>query len=214
MRKEELRTPCYIVQKEKLEENLRNFQKDSGRKPGARFCSPKKRSLCISCTRSSANIWMAQRPAASMRRNLERRRLGKENHIFSPAYKEGEFDEILSLCGHIVLNSPSQIRKYKERIRQAGKSPGIRVNPQCSTQKEHAIYDPCAPGSRLGTVREQLSGELMDGIEGIHFHTLCEQNSDALEVTLKAVEEKFGRWLPKMKMDKFRRRTSHNENRL
>ena len=76
--------------------------------------------------------------------------MGKENHIFSPAYKEGEFDEILSLCGHIVLNSPSQIRKYKERIRQAGKSPGIRVNPQCSTQKEHAIYDPCAPGPGLG----------------------------------------------------------------
>ena len=202
MRKEELRTPCYIVQKEKLEENLR-ILKRLREETGCKILLAQKAFSMYFLYPFIGKYLDGTTASGFYEAKLGAEEMGKENHIFSPAYKEGEFDEILSLCGHIVLNSPSQIRKYKERIRQAGKSPGIRVNPQCSTQKEHAIYDPCAPGSRLGTVREQLSGELMEGIEGIHFHTLCEQNSDALEVTLKAVEEKFGRWLPKMKWINF-----------
>ena len=202
MRKEELRTPCYIVQKEKLEANLRVL-KQLREETGCRILLAQKAFSMYSLYPLIGEYLDGTTASGLYEARLGAEEMGKENHIFSPAYREEEFDEILSLCGHIVLNSPAQIRKYKERVRRAGKSPGIRVNPQCSTQEGHAIYDPCAPGSRLGTVKEQLTEELMDGIEGIHFHTLCEQNSDDLEVTLRAVEEQFGVWLPKMKWINF-----------
>ena len=202
MRKEELRTPCYIVQKEKLEANLRVL-KQLREETGCRILLAQKAFSMYSLYPLIGEYLDGTTASGLYEARLGAEEMGKENHIFSPAYREEEFDEILSLCGHIVLNSPAQIRKYKDRVKKAGKSPGIRVNPQCSTQEGHAIYDPCAPGSRLGTVKEQLTEELMDGIEGIHFHTLCEQNSDDLEVTLRAVEEQFGAWLPKMKWINF-----------
>lgn len=124
--------------------------------------------------------------------------MGKENHVFCPAYRDDEFDEITRLCGHILFNSFSQWQKFKNRALAAGCECGIRINPECSTQ-DHAIYDPCSPGSRLGVTAANFQPELLDGISGLHFHTLCEQNADALEQTLVAVEEKFGAYLPQMK---------------
>lgn len=126
--------------------------------------------------------------------------MGKENHVFAPAYKETEVDELARICDHMIFNSPAQLMKYKNRVK--GKtSIGLRINPECSTQGDHAIYDPCSEGSRLGTTLRNLekaldeNPDLLDGVEGIHFHTLCEQNSDDLETTVKAVEEKFGKYL-------------------
>lgn len=124
--------------------------------------------------------------------------MGKENHVYCPAYREEEFDEITRLCGHIVFNSFSQWQKYKDRALAAGCECGIRINPECSTQ-DHAIYDPCSPGSRMGVTAANFHPELLEGITGLHFHTLCEQNADALEQTLDAVEAKFGEYLPQMK---------------
>lgn len=121
-----------------------------------------------------------------------------ENHIFSPAYTDRDFDEITKICKHIVFNSFAQWSRFKERALAAGCECGIRINPECSTQ-EHAIYDPCAPGSRLGVTAADFQPELLDGISGLHFHTLCEQDADALEATLDAVEERFGQYLPQMK---------------
>ena len=112
-------------------------------------------------------------------------------------------EEIIRLCDHIILNSPAQVKKYKDQILAGGKSPGLRINPRFSTQEGHEIYDPCAPGSRLGTAIDQITEELLDGIEGLHFHTLCEQNSDALSDTLKAVEEQFGSYMHRMKWINF-----------
>ena len=117
-----------------------------------------------------------------------------ENHIFSPAYKDEEFDEILDICDHIVFNSFSQWRKFRDRALTHGGSFGLRINPECSTQ-EHSIYDPCAYGSRLGITRSNFEPDELKGISGLHFHTLCEQNSDDLVTTVKAVEEKFGEYL-------------------
>lgn len=128
--------------------------------------------------------------------------MGKENHIFSPAYRDEEFDEILKICDHIVFNSFHQWEKFKDKAIKAGRSCGIRINPECSTQ-EHGIYDPCSPGSRLGVTKANFRPELLDGIEGLHFHTLCEQNSDDLETTLNAVEEKFGEYMYGMKWINF-----------
>ena len=126
-----------------------------------------------------------------------------ECHVFCAAYREDEFDELLKYADHIVFNSPGQLKKFGPKAKAAGKSVGLRINPECSTQEGHEIYDPCALGSRLGTTREQWD-ELMTEdavllLDGVHFHTLCEQNSDALEITLAAVREKFGDILPKMK---------------
>ena len=128
---------------------------------------------------------------------------GKEVHVFSAAYREDEFEEILKYADHIVFNSPNQLKKFGKQAKLANKSIGLRINPECSTQEGHEIYDPCAPGSRLGTTRKiwdkEMDEELISLLDGIHFHTLCEQNADDLEKTLRAVEEKFGDILARMK---------------
>ena len=128
---------------------------------------------------------------------------GKEVHVFCAAYRDEEFDALLACADHIVFNSPRQLRKFGEKAKKQGKSLGLRINPECSTQEGHAIYDPCAPGSRLGTTRtaweREMDASLVSLLDGLHFHTLCEQDSDALALTLQAVEEKFGDLLPRMK---------------
>ena len=124
---------------------------------------------------------------------------GGETHVFSPAYREDEWDELLRYADHIVFNSPAQVRRYAARARAAGKSVGLRVNPEHSTQEGHAIYDPCAPGSRLGTTFANFDEDILPLLDGLHFHTLCEQDSDALEETVEAVERSFGAYLPRMK---------------
>ena len=128
----------------------------------------------------------------------------KENHIFSPAYRPEEMEEIIQICDHIVFNSFSQLFRYQEQCK-GRTSIGIRINPECSTQTEHAIYDPCAPGSRLGVTLKnfqqalQEHPEALSNIDGLHFHTLCEQNADDLCTTLNAIETKFGPYLKQMK---------------
>lgn len=128
---------------------------------------------------------------------------GKETHVFSPAYRKEEFYELLPICDHLIFNSLSQWQQYKEVALVSGKSFGLRVNPECSTQEGHAIYDPCAPGSRLGILAEDLANQDLTGIDGLHFHTLCEQNVDDLITTLQAFEAKFGKYLAQMKWVNF-----------
>ena len=140
-------------------------------------------------------------------------KLGREHfpgevHVFSPAYKFTDILEIAEIADHIVFNSLRQFKDLSHICCNAGKSVGLRINPECSTQ-ETAIYDPCAPGSRLGILAEDLDKfanhhkDLMHRMDGLHFHTLCEQNADALECTLKAVEEKFSKYLYKCKWVNF-----------
>lgn len=129
---------------------------------------------------------------------LTKEHMKGENHVFSAAYREEEMDEILEICDHIVFNSFSQWTRYRDKALVSGKTCGIRINPECSTQEGHDIYDPCAPYSRLGVTKENFRPDLLEGISGLHFHTLCEQDSDALKTTLKAVEESFGEYLHQM----------------
>ena len=128
---------------------------------------------------------------------------GKEVHVFCAGYREDEFAELLNYADHIVFNSIHQLSTLGPRAKEARKSVGLRINPQCSTQEGHAIYDPCAPGSRMGVTREvwnaQMDAHTLELLDGLHFHTLCEQNADDLATTLEAVEEKFGDVLPGMK---------------
>lgn len=134
---------------------------------------------------------------------------GGEVHGFCAAYRDDEMDELLRYADHIVFNSPAQLAKFGAKVKAAGKSVGLRINPECSTQDGHVIYDPCAPGSRLGTTRAAWDAAVAQNpalprlLDGLHFHTLCEQDADALAVTLDAVTEKFGDILPKMQWINF-----------
>lgn len=127
---------------------------------------------------------------------------GKENHVFSPAFKEADMAEIVKIADHIVFNSFAQWEKYGELALKHGCACGLRINPEHSTQ-EHAIYDPCSAGSRLGVKLGEFRPDKMEGLTGLHFHTLCEQGAEPLAETLEAVEEKFGAWLPQMEWINF-----------
>ena len=198
MKLEQVSTPAYILEEDKLIKNLeilKRVQEESG-------CKILLAQKCFSMFRVYPLI--GQYISGCTASGLYEARLGfeemkKENHVFSPAYKEEDFDEILSYCDHIIFNSVNQLCKFKEKCQKAGKSFGLRINPQCSTQGDHAIYDPCAPGSRLGVTADKLTAADLEGVDGLHFHTLCEQNADALETTLQAVEAKFGHYLHRMK---------------
>ena len=136
---------------------------------------------------------------------LAHEKLGGELHAYAPAYSESDISELLPICDHLVFNSLSQWQLFRSRVEAHNTahpdrrvSCGLRINPE-HREVAVALYDPCAPGSRLGVTREALRPELMEGLEGLHFHTLCELDSDALERTVAAVEEKFGDLLPKLK---------------
>ncbi len=134
---------------------------------------------------------------------LGREALGKEVHAYAAAYSEADFSELLTLCDEIDFNSFAQLEQFRPQLKE-GIRFGLRINPECSTQPEdHAIYDPCAPRSRLGIRRQDFENQSLDGISGLHFHTLCEQNADDLKTTLEAVEEQFGSFLPQMKWINF-----------
>ncbi|MGN0141664.1 MAG: carboxynorspermidine decarboxylase [Roseburia sp.] len=225
---EELQTPCYVIDEKKLKDNLtilQNVEKDTGchillaQKAFSNFALYPLIGQYISGTTASG-LFEAR---------LGYEEMGKENHVFAPAYKEADMAELVQICDHIVFNSVAQYRKHREVIQahNEGKSAssaadvpafadseagvagrkrcsiGIRVNPECSTQEGHAIYDPCAPGSRLGVTFAEFDaafgGELPSDVEGLHFHTLCEQNADDLVTTFRAFEQKFKPYLTKIK---------------
>lgn len=199
----QLHTSCYVLDEEKLIANgeiLLGVQRRTGCKI-----------LLAQKAFSNFDMYDTLAPflAGTEASGLYEARLGAEEmpqgecHVFCAAYREDEFDELLKYAGHIVFNSPSQLERFGKRAKAAGKSVGLRINPECSTQQGHEIYDPCAAGSRLGTTisqwRENMTEQLIGLLDGLHFHTLCEQDSDALEATLDAVEEKFGASLGSMK---------------
>ncbi len=133
---------------------------------------------------------------------LGREEWGGEVHAYAPAYTEADVEELIELADHVVFNSPRQWQRYGDRLQSQGIECGLRLNPE-HREVEVALYDPCAPGSRLGTRRAELEGVDTSGLDGLHFHTLCQKNSDALERTLKAFEERFGNLIPGKKWVNF-----------
>jgi len=129
---------------------------------------------------------------------------GKEVHTYSPAFKEEEISEIASLSHHLVFNSPAQFRRFSEKAKTINPnlSLGLRINPEYSASPKE-IYNPCGLYSRLGTTLNNFDESLLSKIEGLHFHALCEQDSDALEAVLKSFEEKFRKYIPQMKWINF-----------
>lgn len=203
----DLPTPCYVVEKNKIEKNLKILRGVMER-TGARILLAQKAFSMYELYPLIGQYLSGATASGLYEARLCREEMNSagivlENHIFSPAYQEKDFEEILDCCDHIVFNSCRQVGKFGRRAREAGKSIGLRINPECSTQEGHVMYDPCAPGSRLGVTAGSFEEELVPLLEGLHFHTLCEQDADALAVTLEAVEAKFGKWLPRMKWINF-----------
>lgn len=194
-----LPTPCYVVDEARLIKNLellRHVQQETG----FHILLAQK---CFSMFRLYPLMgeYLAGTTASGIfEARLGHEEMGKENHVFAPAFKTEDMQELVQICDHIVFNSIAQLEKHRELWQNANTSVGIRINPECSTQEaEHAIYDPCAVGSRLGVTLANFPEELPEGVEGLHFHTLCEQNSDDLVTTFKAFEAKFGKFFSQLK---------------
>lgn len=194
-----LPTPCYVVDEARLIKNLellRHVQQEAG-------CHILLAQKCFSMFRLYPLMgeYLAGTTASGIfEARLGHEEMGKENHVFAPAFRTEDMRELVQICDHIVFNSIAQLEKHRELWENANTSVGIRINPECSTQEsEHAIYDPCAVGSRLGVTLANFPEELPAGVEGLHFHTLCEQNSDDLITTFKAFEAKFGKFFGQLK---------------
>ena len=194
---DEVPTPSYLVYEELLEKNLKILA-EIAEDTGAKVLLAQK---CFSMYHYYPLIgrYLSGTTASGIyEARLSQEEMGKENHVFKPAYEEDEIPRLAAICDHIVFNSFAQWERFGAAACAAGASCGIRINPEHSTQ-EHAIYDPCAPGSRLGVKIADFRADLLAGLDGLHFHTLCEQGADALAATLEAVEEKFGKYLHRMK---------------
>ena len=190
-------TPSYLVYEELLEKNLKILA-EVAEDTGAKVLLAQK---CFSMYHYYPLIgrYLSGTTASGIyEARLSQEEMGKENHVFKPAYEEDEIPRLAAICDHIVFNSFAQWERFGAAACAAGASCGIRINPERSTQ-EHAIYDPCAPNSRLGVKIADFRVDLLEGLDGLHFHTLCEQGADALAATLEAVEEKFGKYLHGMK---------------
>lgn len=197
-----LRTPCYVIDEARLIRNLEILHGVEER-TGAKILLAQKAFSCWELYPLIGRYIAGTACSGLFEARLGYEEMGKENHVFSAAYREEEIDEIIGYCGHIIFNSFAQLDRYRDRVLMAGKKIGLRINPEFSTQIGHEIYDPCSTKSRLGITNKNFRRDDLEGVSGLHFHTLCEQNSDDLEKTLNAVEEKFSDILGKMEWINF-----------
>jgi carboxynorspermidine decarboxylase len=191
--------PAFVVDLSRLRRNLEHLA-DVRRRAGCRILLAQKGFSMWSVyplIRQYLDGTCSSGPWEAM---LAREKFGKEIHVYSPAFTDEDLAEVVPFADHLSFNSVRQWRRGLEFIRRSGRriETALRINPQVSTG-DHAIYDPCVAGSRLGIPLSELEGEDLSALDGLHFHTLCEQNSDALETTLDAVEEKFGHLLRRVK---------------
>jgi len=194
-------SPCYVLEENRLIYNLEILNRVQ-----------KEGNVKIICALKGFSFWktfplisqyLSGATASSLNEVLlVSREMGKEVHVCAPAYRADEIEVILSHASHITFNSFSQWQRFKKETIKRKVSAGIRVNPEFSTVEVN-LYNPTCRYSRLGVTKKEFKPELLDGIEGLHFHVLCEQNADALEAVLEKVEANFGEWIPKMKWVNF-----------
>lgn len=197
MKPSQLTTPYYIVYEDRLRRNLALID-DVRRRAGVEI---------IMAFKANA-LWrtfpiIREYGFKFTASSLNELRLGNEElhakaHSYCPAYTDTTIDSFLEGSSHITFNSLDQFRRFGRRAIDAGVSPGLRVNPQCSVI-ETDIYNPALPGSRFGVTADMLADGLAEGIEGLHFHSLCESGPEDLERVLEAFESQFGRWIDSLK---------------
>ena len=197
----EVPSPAYVVEEKRLVRNL-EILKELQERTGCYVLLAQKAFSMYSCYPLISKYLKGAAASGLFEARLAHEEFSGENHVFNPAFQEKEFSELLRYCDHFVFNSMSQWKRFGGRAIAAGKECGLRINPEHSTQ-DHAIYDPCSPLSRLGARLSELDEDSLEGLSGFHFHTLCEQGAEPLAETLEAVEEKFGRFLPRLKWINF-----------
>lgn len=192
-------SPCYIVDERLLRKNLEVLDSVQKR-TGCKILLALKGFSMASMLPVVGEYLHGVTSSSLHEARLGREGMNKEVHAYAPAFLDHEFEELMDYCDHIVFNSFAQWEKYRGRIAANPKSIqcGLRVNPEYS-EIEVALYNPCAPNSRMGITRPNFNPDALEGIDGLHFHTLCELNSDALARTLPHLEEKFGPYLHQMK---------------
>ncbi|KAB7666435.1 carboxynorspermidine decarboxylase [Bacillus sp. B1-b2] len=196
-------SPCYVVDERLLTKNLEVLNSVQER-TGAKILLALK-GFSMHSTFPLVGKYLAGVTSSSLfEARLGFEKMGKEVHAYAPAYVDSEFDELLQYTDHIVFNSFNQWSRFKEKVQNAGKKieVGLRINPEYS-EIETQLYNPCAPYSRFGVTLDNFKPGELDGIDGLHFHTMCEQNSDTLKRTIEVVDAKFGEHLKKMKWINF-----------
>lgn len=193
-----LPSPCYVVDERLLKQNLEILQMVQER-TGCKILLAQKGFSMFAVYPLIGQYLAGVTSSSLFEARLGYEKMGKEVHVYAPAYPDGEFDELLRYADHIVFNSFAQWKHFREKVKRQGKTGcGIRINPEYS-EIGTPIYNPCFENSRLGVTLSQFEPDELEGIEGLHFHTMCEQNSDTLWRTVRVVDEKFGRFLSKMK---------------
>ncbi len=193
-------TPLYLLDEVKLEKNLQLLASIENRS-GAKILLALK-GFAFSGAMDMVSQYLHGCCASGLHEaKYATDKVGKEVHTFSPAFKEDEIDEIIKLSHHMVFNSFSQWQKHKHRA-VGFVSCGLRINPEVSASPTD-MYNPCARYSRLGITAKEFQADLLDGIDGLHFHALCEQGVDELQKVLLGLEEKFGEYLPQMRWVNF-----------
>lgn len=195
----DLPTPCYLMDHAAFQRNghiLREVQD----RTNARILLAQKAFACFNLYPTLRNFLAGTTASGLHEARLGAEEFGGEVHVFSPAFTPSEITELVKISDHIVFNSFSQWARYREEIFSADRkvSVGLRINPEYA-ESVAEIYNPCAPGSRFGVLASQMNEKDFEGIEGLHFHTLCEQGSDALERTLHHVVAKFDKYLKRVK---------------
>ena len=194
-----LPTPSYLVDQQLLIKNLELLSSVKER-TGCKILLAQKAFSMFSVYPLIAKYLDGVTSSGVMEARLGYEEMGKEVHTYAPAFAEHEMDDVIRYSDHIVFNSFHQWNKFKDKVKNSGKQIecGLRLNPKYS-EIDTDIYNPCFTGSRLGITPEQFQPDQLDGIDGLHFHTMCEQNSDTLERTLKVVDDTFGSYIKQMK---------------
>ncbi len=196
-------TPAYVVDLGRLRSNL-SIMADVQKRAGCKILLAQK-GFAMWSVFPVMREYLAGTTASSVHEaRLGKEEFGGEVHVYAPAYSQQDMDELVEIADHIVFNSPAQWQRYRSQIaRQSRKIEcALRINPEHS-ETEYPLYDPCAPGSRLGTRRANLEGVDLSGLDGLHFHNLCQKGADSLERTLGAVEKRFADLIPTFKWVNF-----------
>ena len=200
---DDLHTPCYLTDARLLQKNTA-LLKQIQQRTGCKILLAQKAFSMFSAYPLIRDDLAGTTASGLFEAKLGRERFGKEVHVFSPAYTQEDFTQLLDLCDHIVFNTFGQWKKYRQQVQDATRniSCGIRINPGYA-EVETDLYNPCISGSRMGVPLEQMEDDDFAGLDGIHFHTMCEQNSDVLERTLDHMLPQFDKWLKRCKWVNF-----------
>ena len=192
-------SPCYVIEESLLRRNL-TLIKDVKERAGIEIIMALK-AFAMWKVFPIVREYIPYATASSVyEARLVYEELGTPAHTYSPAYTEADFPHLLKCSSHITFNSLSQFERFYPMVVADGRriSCGLRINPEYSDVATD-LYNPCAPGSRMGITSDKLPDQLPEGVEGLHFHTLCESSAQDLANTLQAVEQRFGRWLSQVR---------------